>query len=426
MIKQKSAPAHADALFDFHINLLRQDKRKKVDDRKYPGRNGNLLDFARAKGYDDVRDDTRADALGNAVTEHHDDERRKADDGFRRVLPIYLGYGRHHEHADPNERRRRRTVGNKLRDRAEEHSKRKADRRNERREARLAARRNARGRFYERGNGGSTRNRADARSDRVGEHHLIHAAGSTVLVEQIALCASAVERSDGIEHIDHAEGKRSGYDEQNKRTRAAFVPRKVKALHEYLTDRLRSPILERVERILNGDSLEQFYAYGVVPGAAQSHERIVRNSRSENTPENGTLDVLFRENCNRKHAEERKDGTNYRAVREALRKHVEGGKGYERGIAVDDNARVLHTDKGDKQTDTDGNSVPYACGNGLENLLSQSRYGENNKDNAVEQSEHHRVRIGKPRALNERKYDKRVNAHSRSLRERHSCKQRHE
>ena len=54
----------------------------------------------------------------------------------------------------------------------------------------------------------------------------------------------------------------------------------------------------------------------------------------------------------------------------ALCKHVERNERNKRRAFVNDNARILHTDKRDKQTDTYGDSMSYARGDCVEYFLS--------------------------------------------------------
>ena len=73
--------------------------------------------------------------------------------------------------------------------------------------------------------------------------------------------------------------------------------------------------------------------------------------------------------------------------------------------------------------------MPYRGGDRLEDLFAKSGRRKDDEHNAFEQGEHHAVRIretASARDEDQRKYDKRIDAHARSLRQRHLCKERHE
>ena len=207
----------------------------------------------------------------------------------------------------------------------------------------------------------------------------------------------------------------------------------VEAFVEHNAHGILAPGFERAERIGEGYVVEHVYCALAARAHGDTREYVIEYGGTEQAPQNGAFYVLLGQDGYYHHADKRdyrrqNSAHCARAVRDEFG-IVQKVEGYERGksgIFIDYHARLLQSDERDKQTYTYGNCVSYACGNGFENLAPQSRKGENEEDDAVNQNEYHAVCIGKSRAVQQGEHDKCVYAHAGSLRQRHSCKESHE
>ena len=403
-----------------------------------PGCNRNFLYLAGEEPYEYKRDYTHTDTLGYRIAEQHYHEGHERNDCVGRVAPVYLDYRAHHEYAYPDESRSRGAAGNELGYGREEHCDYEAQTGYECGEARFAARSHARGRFDECGYGGSARDCARAGCDCVGKHHLFHAYGSAVFIQQVALGACAVQRAYRIEHIYHAEGDGRNYENDYERARAvalgAEVMREIEALVEYDADGIFAPGGERVEGIFYVDVCEHSRSRRNVCAVSYAGEHVVEHGRAQKTPQYRAFNVLFRENGDCDYADQSNDCGKHAADRAgrvghkfARAEHVEGDEARQSAVVIYDNARLLHADECDEQTYADGHRMAHRGGNGLENLFAQTRYRKEQENNAVQKHEHHGVCIGETgRRVEQGINYERVDAHARSLCERHFCKERHE
>lgn len=228
------------------------------------------------------------------------------------------------------------------------------------------------------------------------------------MVEQVALRAGAVQRADGIEHVDHAQRKR-GSDEHHGE-RAAVVTgdtqilREVKALIEHRAGRIFAPCRKRIERIGDFDTTEQICRIANTCRVRDARKPVIQHRRTEDAPQHRALHLLFGEDRDGEYAQNRNDRREHAAHRTIVigeefvcAEDIEGDKGRQRAFVIDDDARLLHADEGDEQSDADGDRVAHARGDRLEDLAAQPRRRQDQEDNAVQKRKDHAVRIGQPR-----------------------------
>lgn len=230
------------------------------------------------------------------------------------------------------------------------------------------------------------------------------------MVEQVALRAGAVQRADGIEHVDHAQRKR-GSDEHHGE-RAAVVTgdtqilREVKALIEHRAGRIFAPCRKRVERVGDRNVAEQRFRSVHAAGIRNAGKPVIQHRRTEDAPQHRALHLLFGEDRDGEHAQKRDERGEHAAVcvvygvirqESRIAEDIEGDKGRQRAVVIDDDARLLHADEGDEQAYADGDRVAHARGDRLKDLAAQPRRRQDQEDDAVQKRKDHAVRIRQPR-----------------------------
>ena len=195
------------------------------------------------------------------------------------------------------------------------------------------------------------------------------------------------------------------------------IRRKIEPFGEHFAERFfgkRSKRLERVQRKRFRKSRVEIFH--------REAEQIVKHRAAQNSVQNSALYFLLREYRNQKQRNHRHNQRHHvRPFRPA--EQVERSQRYACGRIGNHQFRVLQTEKRDKQADAGGNRFLHCGRNRFEYDFAQSRYRKQDENNAVKQDEYQRVRIRKSQRETHRVYEKRVQSHAGSLRQRQICKQ---
>ena len=180
--------------------------------------------------------------------------------------------------------------------------------------------------------------------------------------------------------------------------------REVEAFIEHGANGIFAPRGERAEGVGYAYVVEHCGSGRHVAAVGYAREHIIEHRRTQKTPQYGAFNVLFRENGYGNYACNSHDCGHHSAHRSrivshkfARAEHVERYEARQGAVVFDNDARLLHTYEGDEQAYAHGHRVAHRRGNGLENLLPESRYREKQENNAVQKYEYHRVGVSQPR-----------------------------
>lgn len=115
-----------------------------------------------------------------------------------------------------------------------------------------------------------------------GQHGLVHVGDLAVRQQHVAAGAGAVQRAEGIEHIDHAEGqgRRDEDDDQVCRAMGADIGAEVEAFREDLAEGHLAEIAERADEV----DLQRGAEVAIEAGNGQA-EHIIQGCAAEDAPQ---------------------------------------------------------------------------------------------------------------------------------------------
>ena len=188
------------------------EKLQEEQDRQNVCQDRNVLCLAGERGDDGVGDERHADAVADRACDGHEDEHERNGDNLENIVPVDLLEAAYHEDADIDQSCTRCRSGDQSRDGGDEHAQQEHYSGRQRGKAGAAARLDAGTGLDEGRYGGGAGACACDGADGVREQSFLHLGHLAVLIEHVRACGGADEGSDGVEHIDHAEGdyKRDG------------------------------------------------------------------------------------------------------------------------------------------------------------------------------------------------------------------------
>ena len=313
---------------------------------------------------DEVREQTHSYAVGNAVTERHDDYReecghRVLDAGEVDILDIA-----HHEHADVHERARRCRGRNEREKRKQEYREQEEHRGDKRRQTGFAADGHACAGLYERGDRGRTEDCAGAGSDGIGVHALVKRERFALLVHEAGARRAARDRAHGIEHVYHAERHYRHYAEHYGSAAEIDVPecgeeRTRSFLHG---EEVCEVLPERpADRTAAGERIDVRHAHGYGDDRADYY-----------ADDNRRLDFEVRQYGDRYKTDEADDRAARRIFAYRRRVYVEHDEVADGIRACLYDSSVLESDIRDEQAYADGNSGAYGFGNAVEYVFAKA------------------------------------------------------
>ena len=212
------------------------------------------------------------------------------------------------------------------------------------------------------------------------------------------------------------------------------ISAEIKAVGKDLSHGISAPILKRIYRAGEGKAVDDVHTGRVFYAVAYTHEYPIERRRAEYAVEHRAFDAFLRHDGDGDNAEYGNDKRHDRAVSGGA-EEVERSKlndGSRADLAVyyrrvgRDKSDVLHTDKGDKQTDTGRDRNAHRLGYRVKQHLTQSRHGKDDKHQTVYKDQHQSICIRKTERKANGIDKERVKSHTACLRHRQSCEQSHQ
>ena len=366
-----------DSSLEICLHLLNKDilQYKQYGQDKHRG--GDPLELTACHVDGHIEYHTREDTVGNGVGQGHHDDADEGGDGLGEVDEINLGDGLDHEQAHKDEHGSRSGRGNGEEQRREEQGDRKAAGYHQCGEARATALSHASSALHIGRRGRGAEHRAYGGGNGIGQEGLLQARDAArLLVHHISLGAYANERTHRVEKVDEEEGEHHHEHVE----RPDVFPLK---LAEDGGDRLG----RRDEALELGDA-----------------HRDTDKRGGEDTDKHGATHIPYIEHARDDEAD---DGQQGRALGN-LAQHHEGG------IAIDDDACILHTDEGDEQADTCTDGIAQAARDGIDDGLTDVGDGHDDKQDTLDEDSRERKlpRVAHAHAYGE--HEEGVESHTRS------------
>ena len=322
---------------------------------------------------DAVEDESRRDAVGDAVADGHKDAGKVGRNRLVEVVPLDLPEGGHHHDADHNQRR----SGGRKRDGADKGCQKgadgKAERNNHAGQTGAAARADACGALDVGGGVGGAKDRADRGGNRVGEQRPVHlgveAGGGlhralVLLAEDAGAASGADEGADGVKGVGEAE-REDGDQHQ----------RQLGDIREQ-----RRQALAGEDGAEGGRQLAAGLGEADRLGGDGDAHRDAKQCGGHDADEDGALDL----------ADQQDDGQGKADQKQPEGRLIEGGQRRHAGIKADD-ADIEKADVGHKDADTAADGVLQAARNGLDDVFTDFGDGDDDVQHAAD--EHHRQRL---------------------------------
>ena len=267
----------------FYANRLHRNEDKLQTEQQADDRYHDvlLLELAGADRDDSVSDGADADTVGDGVSQRHRDQRQKRRCCGAEVTHIHILEVAKHQHADIDQCRSCRAGRNDAGERCQEQAYEEADRYDQRGQSCSAACGYAGRGFYEGRTGGSTQNRAGYGRDGVTSHALVEVLRVAVFIQKVRLRRRTVQGTDGVEHVDQAEGN------------------DVKDRTEYTADELRTECVLprcRLEYARHADICKVLKGLSDlcdIEGRHSTGENIVEHSRNHDAEQHVSLHIAF-------------------------------------------------------------------------------------------------------------------------------------
>ena len=393
-----------------------QEEHQREQDADDPRAGVDFLDLAGEDLHEHIGDQTEGDTVGDVVGQGHERDRHEAGHGGGRIVPVDVADVGHHQNADVDQRRGAGVGRDELRHGGEEHCDEEHRGRGHRGKTRAAALGYTGGGLDERRDGGGAAGSADAGGAGIGQHGAVHVGDVAILVEQAACGAGAVERAEGVEHVDHAEGEHRRQQHDDKRADAVGVDigGEIKAGLEHGEEGLRAEVAERAEEVARQVG---GHGAGIEAGHRQQTHGVVHDGRTEDAPQHRAAHLLLAHGADGEHGQNRDEHGEDRRPRLRAGEHVEGVQRHAGGGAVHDDARVLQTDERDEQADTGGDGHLDGVGDGVEDEFAQAGDGQQDEDDAVKQHQHEGIGVAQTHADADGIDKVGVEAHAGGLRE---------
>lgn len=249
-----------------------------------------------------------------------------------------------------------------------------------------------------------------------GQHGLVHVGDLAVRQQHVAAGAGAVQRAEGIEHIDHAEGqgRRDEDDDQVCRAMGADIGAEVEAFREDLAEGHLAEIAERADEV----DLQRGAEVAIEAGNGQA-EHIIQGCAAEDAPQDSAAHALLGQDGDEHEGQNGDDhGHDGRPADIGIVEQVEGAEGNAGAGILRDEADILQAEERDEQANACGDGLADGVGDGGEDLLAQAGDGQQDEDEAVNENEHKGVGVGEAEADADGINEEGVQAHAGGLCER--------
>ena len=291
-----------------------------------------------------------------------------------------------HDNAHVNQSRRRCRSRNNSRDRRDKHAQQEHDAAGQSGKTRTAARLNARCGFHERRNGRRTRARTHAGTNGVGKQRFLHLWHLAFFVHHARARRGAHQRTDGVEHVNHAErDDQSNYGEPADLQEAGKVEFEERQVKHAVERRNPGSGFQRCERILTQNR-----------GLANP----VNHGCHQHANDNGRLHAaMVQQHDNEQTNEHRDNGKNHGGVCVAhglrgkrCRQRAEEVLHYKELLAlgIGDVHVGAQTDVQQHQANCGGNAHAHAQRNGINDFLADVKQRQNQEHNAFGQNDNQR------------------------------------
>ena len=365
------------------LELNNQEEFQQEEGGNHVGEEGDLLGLAGKDLDDGVGDEAQADGVADGAGNRHPDEHQGDGDHLVQVVKLHVLEAHEHQHTHIDEGGGGGGGGDDGRNGGDEDAGQEEDAGGEGGKAGAAACLHAGGGFHEGGDGGGAGAGPRHGAQGVGEKGFLHLGHVAVLVHHPGAGGGAHQGTDGVKHVNHAEGDDEGDGgEPTHLEEALEVELEEGGGHHVAEGGNKGGGCQGGEGVLS----------------QHGGPRPVNHRGNEHPRQNGALDALLRQDDNGKEADKHGGHLEHHGGvpgahgglghaggegPEEIPHHKEGtaGLGIDAGVGA-------KADVHQHQADGGGDAQTNPQGDGVHNLLPDVEDGEDDEDDALHQDNH--------------------------------------